>query len=47
VDLALMLQRLAANGDPCPARLATYARAIFARPSVREWLGHTRWRDHA
>jgi glutathione S-transferase len=46
-DLALMLQRLAANRDPCPARLANYARAIFARPSVREWLGHTRWRDHA
>jgi glutathione S-transferase len=46
-DLALMLQRLAANRDPCPARLSTYARAIFGRPSVREWLGHTRWRDHA
>lgn len=46
-DLALMLQRLAANRDPCPERLTTYARAIFARPSVREWLGHTRWRDHA
>jgi glutathione S-transferase len=44
-DLALMLQRLVANGDPCPARLASYARAIFSRPSVREWLAHTRWRD--
>jgi glutathione S-transferase len=44
-DLALMLQRLAANGDPCPPRLAQYAKAIFARPSVREWLGKTRWKD--
>ena len=44
-DLALMLQRLVANGDPCPVRLAVYARAVFARPSVREWLSHTRWKD--
>jgi glutathione S-transferase len=44
-DLALMLQRLVANGDPCPERLAAYARAVFARPSVREWLGRTRWND--
>jgi glutathione S-transferase len=43
-DLALMLQRLVANGDPCPPRLAAYAREIFARPSVREWLSHTRWK---
>jgi len=44
-DLALMLQRLVANGDPCPERLAVYARAVFARPSVREWLSRTRWKD--
>jgi glutathione S-transferase len=44
-DLALMLQRLVANGDPCPNRLADYARAVFRRPSVREWLSHTDWRD--
>ena len=44
-DLALMLQRLVANGDPCPPRLASYARAIFERPSVRAWLARTRWRD--
>jgi glutathione S-transferase len=44
-DLALMLQRLIANGDPCPIRLATYARAVFQRPSVREWLSHTQWKD--
>ncbi len=44
-DLALMLQRLVHNGDPCPARLADYARAIFARPSVRRWLARTKWKD--
>jgi glutathione S-transferase len=44
-DLALMLQRIVANGDPCPERLAGYARAVFARPSVRKWLAKTKWRD--
>jgi glutathione S-transferase len=44
-DLALMLQRLVANGDPCPERLARYANTVFARPSVREWLSHTKWKD--
>jgi glutathione S-transferase len=44
-DLALMLQRLVANRDPCPERLADYARSIFARQSVRAWLGKTRWKD--
>ncbi len=44
-DLALMLQRLVANGDPCPERLAAYARTIFARPSVRAWLSHTTWKE--
>jgi glutathione S-transferase len=40
-----MLQRLVANGDACPERLAVYARAVFARPSVREWLSRTRWKE--
>jgi glutathione S-transferase len=44
-DLALVLQRLVANGDPCPDRLAAYARAVFARPSVRKWLAKTKWKD--
>ena len=44
-DLALMLMRLVANGDPCPERLAAWARGIFRRPSVREWLAATRWKD--
>ena len=44
-DLALMLQRLVANGDPCPERLAAWAQTIFARPSIRAWLAKTRWKD--
>jgi glutathione S-transferase len=44
-DLALMLQRLVHNRDRCPERLATYAREIFRRPSIREWLSHTKWND--
>jgi len=44
-DLALMLQRLVANGDPCPPRLAAYARTVFQRPSIREWLSHTKWKE--
>ncbi len=44
-DLALLLQRLVYNGDPCPERLAIYARAVFRRPSIREWLSHTQWKD--
>ncbi len=43
-DLALILMRLVQNGDPVPAPLAAYARAIFARPSVKAWLVNTRWR---
>ena len=44
-DLALMLQRLVCNGDPCPERLAGWARTIFSRPTIREWLGKTKWKD--
>jgi glutathione S-transferase len=44
-DLALLVQRLVHNGDRCPERLASHARAVFRRPSVREWLSHTAWRD--
>ncbi len=46
-DLALMLQRLVYNGDPCPARLADYVRTVFARPSVRRWLARTAWKDRS
>jgi glutathione S-transferase len=37
-DLALMLQRLALNGDPLSERLRAYAAGIWRRPSVREWV---------
>lgn len=36
-DLAMMLQRLVANGDPVTARVKAYADAIWARPSIQEW----------
>lgn len=36
-DLAMMLQRLLASGDPLPDRLAAYARAQWARPAVAAW----------
>lgn len=42
VDLAMMLQRLVANGDPVPERVKAYASAIWQRPSVREWLAKPR-----
>ncbi len=42
-DLALILMRLVKNGDPVPAPLATWAREIFARPSVKAFLANTKW----
>jgi len=42
VDLALALQRLVANGDEVPARLADYARGQWERPAVRRWLARGR-----
>jgi glutathione S-transferase len=46
-DLALMLQRLVANGDPVPGPLADWARTIFARPSIVKWCAKTKFRDHS
>ena len=37
-DLALMLNRLAMNGDEIPARLAAYAAHQWQRPSVQTWV---------
>ncbi|NLF53469.1 MAG: glutathione transferase [Thauera phenolivorans] len=42
VDLALALQRLLANGDEVPARLADYARGEWERPAVRQWIARAR-----
>jgi glutathione S-transferase len=41
-ELAFMLQRLLLNSDPVPERVATYARAQWTRPSVREFVQHAR-----
>jgi len=41
-ELAFMLHRLILNGDPVPGRVADYARAQWARPSVREFAEHAR-----
>jgi glutathione S-transferase len=41
-ELAFMLHRLILNGDPIPARIAAYAGAQWARPSVREFVEHPR-----
>ncbi|HEF4758665.1 TPA: glutathione transferase [Pseudomonas putida] len=37
-DLAIMLNRLVANGDPVPERLAAYVRRQWDRDSVRAWM---------
>lgn len=37
-DLALMLNRLLANGDDVPEHLARYVRAQWSRPAVQKWL---------
>lgn len=42
IDLATMLQRLVANGDPVPEQLASYARSVWQRPAVLKWLELTR-----
>ncbi len=42
VDLAMMLQRLIALGDPVPQRLVDYANHQWRRPSVQAWVRHER-----
>jgi len=39
-DLALMLMRLVANGDPVPPHVLDYTRAQWGRQSVRRYLAH-------
>jgi glutathione S-transferase len=41
-DLSLMLQRLLANGDPVPEPLAAYARGVWSRKPIQEWVKHPR-----
>jgi glutathione S-transferase len=42
VDLAMMLQRLVAHGDPVPQHLVDYANHQWRRPSVQHWINHPR-----
>jgi glutathione S-transferase len=44
-ELAFMLHRLILNSDEVPARLATYAREQWQRPSVRAFVEHPRPRE--
>jgi glutathione S-transferase len=44
IDLATMLQRLVANGDPVPDSLASYAQGVWQRPAVQQWLELTKAR---
>jgi glutathione S-transferase len=41
-DLAIMLNRLLANGDPMPVQLADYVRRQWQRDSVQAWLDQPR-----
>jgi glutathione S-transferase len=41
-DLALMLMRLIANGDPVPAKLKLYAERQWERQAVQQWVAKPR-----
>jgi glutathione S-transferase len=41
-DLALMLNRLLANGEAVPPKLAAYARHQWQRESVQAWVSQKR-----
>jgi glutathione S-transferase len=42
VDLAMMLQRLIALGDPVPRRLIDYAARQWHRPTLQQWIHRAR-----
>ena len=42
LELAFVLMRLIATDEPLPEPIAAYARAVWSRPSVREFVEHTR-----
>ena len=42
VDLAVMLNRLAMNGDEVPNHLAEYALRQWQRPTVQLWVNQQR-----
>lgn len=41
-DLALMLNRLVANGDAVPVKLAAYVKHQWQRPAVQAWMNQVR-----
>jgi glutathione S-transferase len=41
-DLALMLNRLIANGDKVPTKLTAYVQHQWQRPSLQLWINHDR-----
>jgi glutathione S-transferase len=41
-DLAVMINRLAFNGEPLPAKVKAYAEANWKRPSVAKWNAFSR-----
>jgi glutathione S-transferase len=41
-DLAMMLQRLIANGEQVPSKLRAFAQAQWQRPSVRAFVNRPR-----
>ncbi|MBL8604899.1 MAG: glutathione transferase [Myxococcales bacterium] len=41
-DLGFLLMRLVLNGDPVPEAVARYARRVWARPSVRDFVARER-----
>ncbi len=45
-DLSTCLMRLIANSDPVPARLERYAKQIWARPSVQDFVAKDRPKFH-
>jgi glutathione S-transferase len=42
VDMAFTLMRLVSSGAPVPEPIVAYAAAVWARPSVREFVEHPR-----
>ena len=39
-ELALMLNRLVANGDPVPEKIRQYVAHQWSRPTVQQWVNH-------
>jgi glutathione S-transferase len=42
LDLAMMLRRLTANGEPVPDKVRAFVDAQWERPAAKKWLTHPR-----